>query len=74
MQCMGRLPSVSFVGYGVAPWSGWNTHRLRRMTEAVFGDEYLTTSQRVFNISERKLSFSGDSFDIKDEAGKLGSD
>ena len=39
------------------------------MTEAIFGDEYITTTEKSFNIAERKVTLSGDSFDIKNENG-----
>lgn len=34
----------------------------------MFGDKYLTTQAKKFNIAERKISLSGDSFDVKDES------
>jgi len=37
-------------------------------TEAIFGDKYVTTEPKKFNIAERKVSLSGDSFDVKNEA------
>lgn len=41
------------------------------MMESTFGDQYLATKKRVFNVAERKISLSGDSFDIRDENSKF---
>jgi len=37
------------------------------MTEPVFGEQYVTSQEKKFNIAERRVTLSGDSFDIKDE-------
>lgn len=41
------------------------------MSAPIFGDQYLTTEEKTFNIYERRFSYSGDSFDIKDSDGKF---